>query len=63
MGPEVAARVAADLGWVMPLEQGGSLAFSARHSLLSLSHGYIDEAYDNELGMHELSFGVAWLQY
>jgi hypothetical protein len=56
----LAGRVALDIGWVMPLDTG-SLALSARYSLLGLKTLYIDEAYNNVLQLNELSFGVAWM--
>jgi len=55
-----AGRIALDLGWQMPLDEGSSLGFSARYSLLGLKRVYLDEDYNNALVSHELSAGVQW---
>jgi len=55
-----AGRIALDLGWKMPLDNGNSLGVSARYSLLGLKRVYLDENYNNVLAAHEVSAGVQW---
>ena len=55
-----AGRLALDLGWQLPLDEGSSLGVSVRYSLLGLKRVYLDEDYTNVLVSHELSAGVQW---
>jgi hypothetical protein len=55
-----AGRIALDLGWQIPLDDGRSLGVSASDSLLGLKRVYLDEDYNNALVSHELSAGVQW---